>query len=122
MSRVDWDTGWYEKIDRNIDRFMEDLAEDVLQTMIATSPVKTGRLKADLDKEYDNRSKVARIGARSVPWAIWAEEGTRPHSIDPVNKKALWWEGAAHPVNHVNHPGGTASHFMKNALYKERTP
>jgi len=127
MGRVDWDTGWYEKIDRNIDHFMVDLADDVLQTMIATAPVKTGRLKADLDKEYDNRSKVARIGARSVPWAIYAEEGTPRHEIFPKGKEqgganALWWPGARHPVNYVDHPGGTASHFMKEALYKERTP
>lgn len=122
MGRVEWDKGWYEKIDRQIDNFMEDLAEDVYDTMVAKAPVKTGRLKEDLDWEYNPRTKVARIGARSVPYAIYVEEGTPPHSIDPKLKKALWWEGLAHPVNHVNHPGATASHFMKESLYKERTP
>ena len=122
MGRVEWDKGWYEKIDRQIDNFMEDLAEDVYDTMVAKAPVKTGRLKEDLDWEYNPRTKVARIGARSVPYAIYVEEGTPPHSIDPKLKKALWWEGLAHPVNHVNHPGATATHFMKESLYKERTP
>lgn len=122
MGRVEWDKGWYEKIDRQIDNFMEDLAEDVYDTMVAKAPVKTGRLKEDLDWEYNPRTKVARIGARSVPYAIYVEEGTPPHSIDPKLKKALWWEGLARPVNHVNHPGATASHFMKESLYKERTP
>jgi hypothetical protein len=93
--------------------------------MIETSPVKTGRLKADLDKEYNNSTKVARVGAKTVPWAIWAEEGTPRHDIfpkgPPEGKKALWWPGASHPVNYVDHPGGEASHFMKNALYRERT-
>jgi hypothetical protein len=121
MGRVDWDTDWYEPIDKSIDLFMERLADDVLDDMIATAPVKTGRLKEDLDKEYNTHTKVARVGAKSVPWAIWAEEGTPPHRIESKDKKALWWAGAQHPVNVVNHPGGEASHFMKNALYKERT-
>lgn len=121
MARVEWDTGWYEPIDESIDVFMDHLAGDVLDDMIATAPVRTGQLKEDLDKEYDNRTKVARIGAKSVPWAIWAEEGTQPHRIDTDSKKALAWAGGRHPVNHVNHPGAEATHFMKNALYKERT-
>ncbi len=127
MGRIDWDNGWYQKIDKEIDNFMEYLAGDVLDTMIATAPVLTSRLKEDLAKEYDNRSKVARIGAKTVPWAIYAEEGTPRHDIFPKGKEegganALWWPGAKHPVNYVDHPGGEATHFMKNALYKERTP
>lgn len=121
MARIEWDTGWYQKIDKEIDNFMEHLAGDVLDDMILTVPVRTGVLLADLDKEYDNRTKVARIGAKSVPYAIWVEEGTAPHRIDTNDKKALAWTGGRHPVNHVNHPGAEATHFMKNALYKERT-
>lgn len=122
MARIDWDTGWYQKIDKEIDNFMEDLAGDVLEDMIINAPVRTGQLKADLDKEYDSRTKTARVGARSVPWAIWAEEGTAPHRIETNDKKALAWNNGRHPVNHVNHPGAEATHFMKNALYKERRP
>lgn len=121
MARIDWDTDWYEPIDKSIDALMVHIADDVLDDMITHAPVKTGRLKEDLDQEYNSHTKVARVGAKSVPWAIWAEEGTPPHIIEPTNKKALWWEGARHPVNIVDHPGGEASHFMKNALYKERT-
>lgn len=122
MARVEWEKGWYERIDHEIDNFMERLADDVLLDMIEHAPVKSGALKADLDKEYDNRTKVARIGAATVPYAIYVEEGTPPHEIWPTNKKALWWEGAAHPHHMVNHPGATATHFMKEALYKERRP
>lgn len=121
MARVDWDRGWYNRIDRSIDEFMDDLAEDVLQDMIQHVPVKTGRLVNDL--AWERVGKVVRVGAKSVPYAIWVEEGTSPHPIDPkMPAYALWWAGAPHPVNHVNHPGATATHFMKNALYKERTP
>lgn len=122
MGRVVWEPGWYERIDKEVDNFMEDLAKDVLHDMIAHAPVRTGRLKADLGMEYHKGSKTARIGAATVPYAIYVEEGAAPHGIDPKVKKALWWEGAAHPVNHVNHPGTPATHFMKAALYKERRP
>lgn len=122
MSKVVWEPGWYERIDHEVDNFMERLAKDVHKDMVEHAPVRTGALKADLDWEYNKRHKMARIGAATVPYAIYVEEGAGPHPIDPRYKKALWWEGAAHPVNHVNHPGTPATHFMKNALYKERTP
>ena len=125
MARIEWDDGWYQKIDKEIDNFMEKVAEDVLDDMVATAPVKTGRLKEDLAMEYNSQTKVARVGAKTVPWAIYAEEGTPRHDIFPKGREkggadALWWPGAAHPVNYVDHPGGEASHFMKNSLYKER--
>lgn len=121
MARVEWDRGWYQKVDHCVDEFMDDLGEDVLDDMIRTCPVKTGRLISDLESE--RVGKVVRVGAKSVPYAIYVEEGTPPHPIDPkMPKYALWWAGAPHPVNHVNHPGAEATHFMKNALYKERTP
>ena len=43
---------------------------------------------------------------------------TRPHDIRPRNKKALYWEGAAHPVKVVHHPGSRipARPFIQPAL------
>jgi phage gpG-like protein len=32
---------------------------------------------------------------------------TKPRVIQPKNGKALFWPGAAHPVQSVNHPGST---------------
>lgn len=122
MARVEWVPGWYDRVDHAVDGFMEDLAKDVYRVMKITVPVKTGFLKSDLDWEYDKTTKTARIGAATAPYAIWVEEGTFPHVIEPNAKKALWWEGAAHPVYHVDHPGATATHFMKEALYSERRP
>lgn len=123
MGRVEWEPGWYDRIDHSVDTFMEGLAKDVLNVMQMKVPVKTGFLKADLDQEYDKATKTARIGAATAPYAIWVEEGTFPHPITPNDpKKALWWEGARHPVKLVEHPGATATHFMKESLYMERRP
>jgi hypothetical protein len=44
------------------------------------------------------------------------EYGTSPHVIKPVNKRALYWPGAAHPVASVNHPGTRAQPFMRPAI------
>ena len=44
------------------------------------------------------------------------EHGSRPHIIEPRTKKALYWDGAAHPVRKVHHPGTPAFHIMRNAL------
>lgn len=118
MTRIDWDNGWTQKLDGAINDFMADLAHDVLIDMRIGCPVDTGELLFDLDAEVID--KVARIGAKSVPHAIYAEEGVGRHEIKPNEKKALYWEGARHPVNKVNHPGMKGTHFMKNALYKER--
>jgi hypothetical protein len=41
----------------------------------------------------------------AVPYAEWVEQGLEPHEIKPVNKKALYWVGAPHPVKRVMHPG-----------------
>lgn len=123
MGRVEWEPGWYERIDHEVDNFMEDLAGDVLDVMLMKVPVRTGFLKSDLAKEYDKTTKTARVGAATAPYAIWVEEGTFPHPIDPNNPEGfLWWEGARHPVKHVDHPGATATHFMKESLYMERRP
>lgn len=48
--------------------------------------------------------------------AVYLEFGTRPHVIEANAKKALFWEGAAHPVRKVHHPGTPAYHLMRNAL------
>lgn len=118
MARVEFVPGWETHMDSAISKFVEKIADDVLADMRQHCPVDTGALLADLGSEV--QGKTARIGARSVPYAIYVEEGVGPHEITPNSAGALFWPGAPHPVDHVMHPGQDATHFMKNALYKER--
>lgn len=120
MARIEWDKDWQLHLDEALKDFMQDLADDVLHDMQETVPVKTGHLLEDLDNELDG--STARIGAKTVDYAIYVEDGTPRHIITPNTKQALWWEGAHHPVKRVNHPGAPATHFMRNALYRERRP
>lgn len=50
--------------------------------------------------------------SHGVEYGRYLEEGTgkygpkgKPFTIEPVDKKALYWEGAEHPVKKVTHPG-----------------
>jgi len=74
------------------------------------APVRTGRLKSGIRSEFNPLfGKVE----STVSYGILVHEGTGPHIIRPVKKKALYWKGAAHPVKLVHHPGTRANPFMK---------
>lgn len=89
-------------------RFMHAVGAALRQAAARVSP--KGRTK-----KY-SRSWVEVYGAGDIPEfvrventdqpkATWIALGTRAHVIEPRNKAALWWEGAAHPVRRVFHPG-----------------
>lgn len=59
--------------------------------------------------------------ASQDPVARFVEGGTRAHDIYPRDKKALFWEGARHPVSHVHHPGTTANPFLERGLDAARS-
>jgi hypothetical protein len=77
-------------------------------------PWKTGRLNASFTLK-DLTTLQATVGP-TVNYAVYVHEGTAPHTIYPVNGKALFWPGAAHPVKKVNHPGNRANPFMPRIL------
>jgi hypothetical protein len=52
----------------------------------------------------------------TASYASYVEFGTKPHTILPKDKKALFWPGAAHPVRSVNHPGTKPNAFMERIV------
>ncbi len=48
----------------------------------------------------------------------YPNDGTAPHTIQPKDKDALYWDGADHPVKSVHHPGIKAMHYVENAVEK----
>ena len=71
---------------------------------------KTGMLKSGI------HSRINPLNGKvesTVGYGVFVHEGTSPHIIRPVKKKALYWKGAAHPVKLVRHPGTKANPFMK---------
>jgi HK97 gp10 family phage protein len=85
-------------------------------------PVDTARLKSSINREVTQTSNevVVKVGSgvagEPVKYAMHVEFGTGPRLILPVNKKALWWPGARHPVAYVNHPGTRAKPYLRPAL------
>lgn len=78
-------------------------------TIRGVVPWRTGMLA------HSFRVAVGRLFARvwpAVKYAVYVHEGTRPHLILPRVKRALYWEGAGHPVRRVLHPGTKANRFL----------
>ena len=82
-------------------------------------PKRSGRLAESLRAEVHD--KVLRVGSLDVNYATDVEMGTSAHVIKPRFKRALYWEGADHPVARVNHPGARPQPYLRPALYQRRT-
>ena len=52
-----------------------------------------------------NGNTITMTIAHGVRYGQYLEKGTPPHIIQPKKKKALFWNGASHPVKMVHHPG-----------------
>ena len=52
----------------------------------------------------------------TASYARYVEFGTAPHTILPVDKKALYWPGAEHPVRSVQHPGTKPNPYMERIV------
>jgi phage gpG-like protein len=102
---------------------------------MANSPVKTGRLAGSITwaTQSGNSSPTYpahqsdRVSTPSndhtlhvgtnVEYAEVVEYGgLRTYIIEPKEKKALYWKGAAHPVKRVVHPPNPAFPFLRPAL------
>ncbi|NJJ37826.1 hypothetical protein [Paenibacillus apii] len=84
----------------------------------------TARRALHTGAEPMNGNRIRMYFAHGIKYGRFLEEGTRPHLIQPKNKKALYWRGAAHPVRGaVKHPGTkpraivvpTAKRYVKKA-------
>lgn len=87
-------------------------APDILAsyTIPGIVPYRTGQLIQTFRR--DVQDMMARWFP-TVKYAPFVEYGTAPHVILPINKKALFWPSAAHPVRKVNHPGSKANPYME---------
>ncbi|MGE5552831.1 MAG: hypothetical protein ACM3XZ_02770 [Betaproteobacteria bacterium] len=68
---------------------------------------RTGHARQGLHAGVDRRgpNELTLYLSHGEEYGVYLELGTPPHIIRPVEKKALYWHGAAHPVREVHHPG-----------------
>ena len=92
---------------------MQYAAQEMVRTLQMNSPVDHGLLKQwFIDSISDEEAHIKTPAA----YAEYVNDGTGPYIIEPVNKKALYWEGADHPVAYVVHPGITGQHFIEQSI------
>ena len=89
-------------------------AEQVRRTAQELAPRDTGALSESITVRYVGPMRF-QIFPNTPMYDLYMEEGTRPHGID--GHPLLYWEGALHPVPHVNHPGTEAYKYMEEAMY-----
>jgi len=83
------------------------------------APEITGNLRRSIVDPQITAQGVYPMRAKLPAQATYSaavHEETKPHDIYPVNAKALYWPGAAHPVKVVHHPGTKPNPFFQYAI------
>lgn len=104
-------------LDAALHQALDHLASDIADTARTLAPFRNGHLKESIFHETDGLTAI--VGTDCSYWR-YVEYGTAPHEIRPKAKKALFWEGAAHPVGKVDHPGTAAQPYLRPALLQSR--
>ena len=92
---------------------LEYSSQELIRVLMRNSPVDHGLLKSWF---LDSLSSDEAVIKSPAEYAQWVNDGTQPYTITPTSKKALYWEGADHPVRVVHHPGIKARHFVEDSL------
>jgi len=92
---------------------LEYAAEETVRTLMMNSPVDHGLLKSWFIESLSDEEAVIKTPAE---YASYVNDGTGPYIIEPVSAKALYWDGADHPVMRVHHPGIQGRHFVEDSI------
>lgn len=83
----------------------------------------TGAYQRSFDIQLIPGNPPRLLFGNTSPIAIYVEEDTEPHIIEPKNKKALRWfdppgggKDAAVFSQRVHHPGTTGQHIVRDAV------
>ena len=101
------------KMPEAMERGMDYSSQAMVRALMMNSPFDHGTLKSWFVESLSAEEAVIKTPAH---YAAWVNDGTGPHWITPVAKKALFWKGAAHPVAWVFHPGIEGRHFVENSI------
>ena len=102
-----------DKVAQAKQKGLEYSSQELIRVLMRNSPVDHGLLKSWF---LDSLSSDEAVIKSPAEYAQWVNDGTQPYTITPTSKKALYWEGADHPVRVVHHPGIKARHFVEDSL------
>ena len=102
-----------DKLTQAKQKGLEYSSQELIRVLMRNSPVDHGLLKSWF---LDSLSSDEAVIKSPAEYAQWVNDGTQPYTITPTSKKALYWEGADHPVKVVHHPGIKGKHFVEDSL------
>lgn len=109
----------FEEEQLNKGRLLQQIGFTVEGNVKRETPVKGGHLRRSITSDVQEaRSRV--VVGTNLDYALFVHEGTKAHTIVARRKRALFWEGAGHPVRSVRHPGTKANPFMERGLDRSR--
>lgn len=104
---------WEKELEQAKEKRLKEVALLLERNSKKEAPVGSWKLRDSIE------SKISRDNAliySLLPYAVFVHEWTLPHLIKPSTKKALYWQGAEHPVPYVNHPWTKANPFFTRAV------
>lgn len=97
-----------------INNAIKKSAIKIQQLAIKSAPVQTGALRQSIQSRFEPLKGIVEALAK---YAIYVHEGTKPHDIYPINKKALANVRKGQFFGkHVKHPGTKSNPFMKKSV------
>ena len=102
-----------DKVAQAKQKGLEYSSQELIRVLMRNSPVDHGLLKSWFVESMTSDEAVIKSPAE---YAQWVNDGTQPYTITPNSKRALYWEGADHPVRVVHHPGIRGRHFVEDSL------
>ena len=102
-----------DKVSQVKEKGLSYASQEMIRVLQRNSPVDHGLLKQWFLESLDENEAVIKSPA---VYARWVNDGTPPYTIEPVTRKALYWEGADHPVTVVHHPGIKGQHFVEDSI------
>lgn len=104
-------------VDKELQGATKDAGKLILRTEKEEVPVKTGTLRRSITLDY---KPISASIYPTVKYALPLHEGTRPHIILPVRKKALRFKVGNKVIysKRVNHPGTAGNRFVERTVNK----
>lgn len=101
------------EVEKEVGNYIQTTLNIFMLASMVLSPYREGTLKHSHTTEFGGLEGVMYPLAEHSIFVILGTNG--PYPIAPVNKLALWWPGALHPVQRVTHPGIKANDYIADA-------
>lgn len=102
------------RLEKAVKRLVRSSGDYAEQQMRKRAPKRTGRLRKSIRKRVNLATLEVEVGP-TVPYAVYVEYGTRPHTITPVRAEALRFQVGTTVVfaKLVRHPGTKPRWFIR---------